>query len=147
MYKRIKVCCLLLARFLGFFRLARRITNKKLRILCFHGISQSDEHLFRPMFITEETFLARLSFLHKEEYPVAHLRRLRFRVGMTRMHAILVLVCDKFDAGERTPFSKVISLVCSESSPPIVGGGPFIRLDGDVGFQYGRESDLEEALP
>jgi len=45
-----------------------------LRILCYHGISIKDEHLFRPsMFITPDLFRQRIDFLRKSRYPVLRL--------------------------------------------------------------------------
>lgn len=43
-----KLSALRTMKALGLFALSRRLTKHKLRILCYHGISVADEHLFRP---------------------------------------------------------------------------------------------------
>jgi len=59
------------SRFAGLFRLARRLTRRRLRILCYHGFATGDVLEFRPgLFISPETFERRLSFLASAGYPV-----------------------------------------------------------------------------
>lgn len=56
---------------LGLRRLARWATRGRLRILCYHGFSLRDEHLFRPkLYITEKTFRRRLEQLKKSGFEV-----------------------------------------------------------------------------
>jgi len=56
---------------LGLFALARRLTARSLRILCYHGFSIEDEHLFSPRtFIRGDTFERRLRYLAEGGYPV-----------------------------------------------------------------------------
>lgn len=62
---------LILCKWLGAFAIARRITSGGLRILCYHGISIEDEHLFRPsLFVTPDLFRQRLEWLRKSGFPV-----------------------------------------------------------------------------
>lgn len=62
------------AKSIGLFALARRLTASDLRILCYHGGSISDEHRFSPgLFMSKETFSARMHFLAREGYPVLSL--------------------------------------------------------------------------
>lgn len=62
---------LTLVKLLGGFALARRMTAKGLRILCYHGISVHDEHCFQPkLFIREDTFRKRIAYLGRWGYPV-----------------------------------------------------------------------------
>jgi len=71
MKRRFLLLGLRVAKRFGLFRLARRLTARDLRILCYHGASVDDEHLFRPgLFITEETFVRRMAHLASEGYPV-----------------------------------------------------------------------------
>jgi peptidoglycan/xylan/chitin deacetylase (PgdA/CDA1 family) len=50
---------------------AAHITNKGLRILCYHGGSFDDEHRFMPgVFMRQETFRARLAHLSRCGYPI-----------------------------------------------------------------------------
>jgi len=67
---------------LGLFRLARRITSRGLRILCYHSVALENEYTFLPkMFVSPQTFERRLSFLADQAFPVLPLdeavRRLR----------------------------------------------------------------------
>ncbi len=56
---------------LGLFALARRVTARQLRILCYHGLSVEDEHLYSPsLFMKAETVKSRLETLVREKYPV-----------------------------------------------------------------------------
>jgi peptidoglycan/xylan/chitin deacetylase (PgdA/CDA1 family) len=60
-----------LARALGLFWLSRRLTRDKLRILCYHGLSTTDEEQFRPgLFMTPELFRDRMQILKRGRYPV-----------------------------------------------------------------------------
>jgi peptidoglycan/xylan/chitin deacetylase (PgdA/CDA1 family) len=59
---------------LGLFVLARYLTRKRLRILCYHGGSINDEHLFMPsLFMQQETFRRRVEQLAHSGYPVLSL--------------------------------------------------------------------------
>jgi len=61
---------------LGLFALARRLTRKSLRILCYHGLSIDDEHLYSPgLFMRPETIRSRFETLARGNYPVLPLDR------------------------------------------------------------------------
>jgi peptidoglycan/xylan/chitin deacetylase (PgdA/CDA1 family) len=56
---------------LGLFRLARRVTPRGLRILCYHSVALENEHAFLPkMFVSPQTFEKRLRFLADHGFPV-----------------------------------------------------------------------------
>lgn len=58
-------------RALGVFGLAKYLTRKQLRILCYHGFSIGDEHEIAPgMFMRAETFEQRMRILRKRRIPV-----------------------------------------------------------------------------
>ncbi|PLK26331.1 polysaccharide deacetylase family protein [Novosphingobium sp. TH158] len=58
----------------GLFALARRITRRRLRILCYHGFTLDDEAAFRPsLFISGETFARRMRTIARKGYPVISL--------------------------------------------------------------------------
>jgi peptidoglycan/xylan/chitin deacetylase (PgdA/CDA1 family) len=58
------------ARFLGIFAIARYLTRRRLRIVCYHGFSLGDEHEVAPhMFMRRETFERRMQIL-KRRVPV-----------------------------------------------------------------------------
>src|SRR5688500_5389815 len=59
----------------GLFWLARRITKRGVRILCYHGFAVDDSCEFRPkLFINLDTFKKRLAFLSKHRYPIVKLQ-------------------------------------------------------------------------
>jgi peptidoglycan/xylan/chitin deacetylase (PgdA/CDA1 family) len=54
--------------------MARRLTRRQLRILCYHGFSLGDEAHFRPgLFIDMAVFRRRLSYLQRRGYPIVKL--------------------------------------------------------------------------
>lgn len=64
----IKQSVLRVARALGLFWLAERLTAHGVRILCYHGISLDREHEFRgKLFMMPATFERRLRLLHKKK--------------------------------------------------------------------------------
>lgn len=63
-----------LCRLGGLFALARRITRRRLRILCYHGFALEDEAQFRPsLFISPEEFGQRMRFIARAGFPVISL--------------------------------------------------------------------------
>ena len=71
MKKALLLIILRIAKLAGLFALARRLTARDLRILCYHGASLRDEHHFSPgLFMSKNTFAARMDFLAQQGYPV-----------------------------------------------------------------------------
>ena len=69
----------------GIFRLMAdsRWRNNRLLILCYHGISRIDEHLWRPgLYMQPETFRQRLQIVKEGKYNVLPLGE-----GLRRLHA------------------------------------------------------------
>lgn len=67
----LRIVLLTVCKWLGGFAAARLLTARGLRILCYHGVSTKDEHLFRPpLFITPEAFRDRIKWLKRANYPV-----------------------------------------------------------------------------
>ena len=63
-----------IAKMLGLFWLARRLTRQRLRILCYHGFSLHDEHVFKnKLFMTGRTFGERMQWITDAGYPVLDL--------------------------------------------------------------------------
>ena len=59
------------AKSLGLFKLALKLTENKSRILCYHGGSIEDEHLFEPtVFISTEVFKKHLQLIKKYQFKV-----------------------------------------------------------------------------
>ena len=92
------------AKTLGLFRLSRRLTRKSLRILCYHGFSEGDEHVFRPLtFMRSETFRSRLSHLARHRYPILALGEAvrRLHDGTLPPGAAAITVDDGFSSSYR----------------------------------------------
>lgn len=71
------------AKALGLFRVASHLTRNSLNILCYHGFSFRDEHLFRPkLFQTADLFAQRIRYLSNQGY-----RSLSLDEGMRRLRA------------------------------------------------------------
>jgi len=73
MYARIKTLIFHLAKLMGLFALARRITRRGLRILCYHSFSTDSDaaHRFRPgTFMRPQTFRRRIDVLARMKLPV-----------------------------------------------------------------------------
>lgn len=67
---------------LGLFWLARHLTGGRLRILCYHGFSFGDEHLFRPgLFMQPAVFKGRMAYLKGHGFPVLPLEEALSRLA------------------------------------------------------------------
>jgi peptidoglycan/xylan/chitin deacetylase (PgdA/CDA1 family) len=88
-----------LCRTLGLFAVARFVTRRGLRILCYHGFSFADESEFRPgLFIRAGTFEGRLRHLEAHGYPILtleHASRLLARGGLPP-NAVVITIDDGF---------------------------------------------------
>ena len=59
---------------LGLFWLARYITRRGLRIICYHGFAVANEYKYRStLFIEGSFFRKRLEYLHRHGYPILRL--------------------------------------------------------------------------
>jgi hypothetical protein len=59
---------------MGVFTLAKYLTRRQLRILCYHSFSVGDEHEVAPvMFMRAATFEQRMEILRKRRIPVVTL--------------------------------------------------------------------------
>lgn len=83
-------------RALGGFALAQHLTRRRLRILCHHGLSHGDEHLFLPyMFVRPETFESRLRILKRRGISVVSLDEAIRKLPIGKLeHACAVLTFD-----------------------------------------------------
>lgn len=67
--RRIKIIFLHLAKAFGLLACCRLLNRKKWRILCYHGFSYEDEHLFRPgLFMRQSVFKKRIQWLKKKGF-------------------------------------------------------------------------------
>jgi len=82
-------------RALGVFALARYLTRKQLRILCYHSFSIGDEHEIAPvMFMRAETFEERMRILKKRRIPVIALEEAVTRLqrnGISNAETVITL--------------------------------------------------------
>jgi peptidoglycan/xylan/chitin deacetylase (PgdA/CDA1 family) len=71
MKRQAKILLLRIAKTVGLFALLRRATKNQLRVLCYHGFSEVDEHEFRTKyFIKPSTFDARLDLIKAMGFSV-----------------------------------------------------------------------------
>lgn len=96
MKRRILFLILTVAKFTGLFFVARRVTARDLRILCYHGIALQDEHRFRPgLFMAPDTFRRRMAYLDQHNYHVISLDEAVTRTkGGTRADCATVITID-----------------------------------------------------
>lgn len=86
-----------IARGLGAFALARRITRRDLRILCYHGLSLDDEEQFQPkLFMRIDTFRRRMRYLSDHGYSVLPLGNALDRLGTGTLpdHPVVITFDD-----------------------------------------------------
>jgi peptidoglycan/xylan/chitin deacetylase (PgdA/CDA1 family) len=98
-YRKIKVLLYRLAKGCGLFALSAALTSRRLRILCYHGISCDDEHLWEPgLFIAPDVLRRRFSILRKTGYPIVSLPRAieGLRSGSLPRHATVITFDDGF---------------------------------------------------
>jgi peptidoglycan/xylan/chitin deacetylase (PgdA/CDA1 family) len=68
---KLRLFALYCLRAMGVFALAKHVTRRQLRILCYHGFSVGDEHQITPgMFMRAETFERRMRTLRRRRIPV-----------------------------------------------------------------------------
>ena len=66
-----KLVFLYLCRIFGFFYLSRIFTRNSIKVLCYHGFSFDDEHVFRPgLFITAELLEQRMRYLSENNFNI-----------------------------------------------------------------------------
>lgn len=86
-----------IAKACGLFALARRLTRRQLRILCYHGIWLGDGPVFKPaLFMRKETFAGRMTLLKRLGYPVLPLDEAvtRLAEGTLPDNAVVITIDD-----------------------------------------------------
>lgn len=84
-------------RAVGGFALARRMTARGLRILCYHGISLADEHEFQgKLFMRESLFVKRLELIKRQGHPVISLDQAmeQLRAGSLAPGSVVITIDD-----------------------------------------------------
>jgi peptidoglycan/xylan/chitin deacetylase (PgdA/CDA1 family) len=87
------------AKTTGFFKVARLITKRRLRILAYHGFALKDEAEFRSkLFITPTTFERRLSILRDSGYRIITLEQAveDLRRGHVAADTVVITIDDGY---------------------------------------------------
>jgi len=95
----IKNCVYSLAKQTKLFALSNHLTKQYLRILCFHGFSFTDEHLFRPkLFQSPKLFEQRLRWLNRSGFHTVTLDEslTLLRQGNLKGNEIVITIDDGF---------------------------------------------------
>ncbi len=101
MKKCIKIFILNLIKCLGGFSLCRFLYRKKGRIICYHGFSCDDEHLFRPkLFMKAETFETRIKYLKSKNFKIIDMDLFSKCIlkGEALENAVVVTIDDGWDS-------------------------------------------------
>lgn len=76
MSRLLKCICYYIAKYSGLFLLTRRYYRHKIGILCYHGFSYHDEHIFRPkLFMAPALFSRRLELIKAAKFNVISLEQ------------------------------------------------------------------------
>lgn len=95
--RKLKFIILFLAKYSGFFWISKNITSNGLRIICYHGFSKNDEHLFRPhLFMTKSLFRKRLSKIYEMGFSVISLDKAvnMMRSGIDCNNSLVLTIDD-----------------------------------------------------
>jgi len=114
--KRTKRIALHAMRALGLFALARYLSRRRLRILCYHGFSIGDQHAYAPvMFMRPETFERRLLLLRRLKYPVLSLDEAIFKLQTRAIRHNEVVIT--IDDGWKTTLTLAAPLLVKHAMP------------------------------
>lgn len=97
MMHAVKILILYIAKFIGLFLIARKMTDKGVRILCYHGFSLGDEDVFRPkLFIRKEFLAKRLDKISEMGFSVISLDEAvnSLKTGKSPLNSIVITVDD-----------------------------------------------------
>lgn len=107
---------LFVAKYLGLFYLARIVTRRGLRILCYHGFSVTDEAEFGPeTFMEPNTFKLHMDLLVSKRYPVISLTESLQLIAKRALPPCPVVIT--FDDGFKTIKKYVLTLLCQYNWP------------------------------
>ncbi len=110
-----KIAVLWVARSLGMFAIARRLTVSRLRVLCYHGGQAGDEHRFNPkLFCSTETFRTRLDWLERTGFNIVGLDQAVATPPSCRRQLETVIT---FDDGWYTTGSTLLPLLAERRLP------------------------------
>lgn len=112
---RPKIAVLLVARSLGLFAVARRLTSRQLRILCYHGGCLGDERDYNPkLFCSTATFRERIHWLQRKGFHVVSLDEAMQTppAERGRLHTVIT-----FDDGWHSTGSELLPLLAERGMP------------------------------
>ena len=135
---RMKAISYRVARGVGLFRLAGRLTRRSLRILCYHGISTTDEHEFRPrLFVTRARFEERMDRLSAGGTAVLPLDEAlhRLRDGTLPDRAVAIT----FDDGFYSSFAQALPILKERGLPATVYVTSYYALKGSPVFRLAAQ--------
>lgn len=117
--RKIKIFILKILKSLGFFRLALHLTQKKLRIFCYHGFSYDDEHLFMPgLFMHPDTFEHRIKLIKKYEFDIISLDEGHVKIQSNSLKKPSAVIT--FDDGFISTFDLAIPILKQYNYPSTV---------------------------
>lgn len=99
MAMKVKNLFLHFSKAIGMFTLSTRFHHRSLQILCYHGLSFEDEHIFSPgSFMTQDTFARRLAYLRDNGFKVLGLTKAieRLRTNNLEPKSVVITVDDGF---------------------------------------------------
>lgn len=97
MKRKIKILVLIFLKTFGFFHLAKYLTRRNLKILCYHGFSSEDQYFYDDfLFIRKETFARRMDILKSWNMNVADLDEAvqGFQNGNNKDNSIVITFDD-----------------------------------------------------
>lgn len=108
--RSLKLTVLFVFRAFGLFMLARWLTRRSLKIICFHGFELDDECEFRPkLFISPQTFDRRLRAIrgrNLQVLPLDEAVRLNYSGGLPD-HALVITIDDGFQSVHEVALPKL----------------------------------------
>lgn len=141
---------LFVCKWLGLFQVARFLTRRGLRILCYHGFALSDEDQFRPkLFMRPEIFRKRMQYLSTHAYPVLSLDHACEGLASGRLpdDAIVITIDDGFHSVFRcaSPILRELSFAATiyVTSYYSVKQKPIFRLAVQYMFWKTKENRLD----
>lgn len=100
----LKTIFLALLKACGLFTLARKITARRPRILCYHGIAVEDEYqLFPGVFMRSNTFARRMALVKKWGYSPVSMDELyqQHQAGQYKKNTLVITIDDGWAAIEQ----------------------------------------------
>ena len=114
-----KIYILFIAKYLGFFWVSKKISDNRLKILCYHGFSYNDQDSFRPkLYINRESFASRIDHLKKNGFQfIQHHEIDDVLNGRTRYELPVLLT---FDDGWKSTHEIALPILKNNNIPHII---------------------------